>query len=760
MEPLDVVKQTGTTIIFEEFDRDEDKMNLATLLTRDAEEIPLERFAQALMGKDSELVVKSFAEFIEKFSPTIYETTVTTEDGSARFVYSLDKPKYECTEIKLKDHAFYKMIMNLIDRKANSDKDNFEFPYDDLKKALSPEAEMEECRQIRRDLFRNVKEYYKLTDCGANLNSEADRYAQNVLACRRKIVEKYQGGPLALLPLLLLDKQMQLEAIKTADEEAPQYESGETKEIPCEYAFDDQGKLKLIKLEVSDDAQTKSPQENNNAQLVEVVRKDFEKYAPAKIQNNSYIANTVVNVFVPGGAQLSTQDKGELEAEKKELQDIYKTSFESFAKAVAGTVERFAGVKSFFDHASCDGELPQDVSVIISNCKVDAILNNPVAKERFKKYFGALSYERDVDRIWFGVIPAVSTDEGGWSKTEKVLNPYGDFPLESESPAEKKAPAGLVALDTVKEMLSILTEAKIMTFVNYKAGESTGFIGLSDTRINQYHKDFESVNSEYAVFVYPNFTILPKEKGVAQIGTEYNAEYDEEVGAYITLPGVYLDASYVACGMTVGIQNYKLLEKKGYYVNPKYPCVRFDLEDPENSKRVTTKLNRETTTETPKQIQDSVMKDRFGFVFANDKIEFDGKVLNNSYVLNARSLKKEADGKYKALYKTLVKNLAVQVLHAIAGFATRDTVNRFLKEYADTWKADNKTPNGRSYDLIRHFFASPKTDDGAPTRRYDNRILRENESIALVNDNELAVFFDKEPDLLGVVIEDSVNDEE
>ena len=741
MEPLDIVKQTGKTIIFEEFNRDEEKMNLVTLLTRDDEEIPLEQFAQTLMGKDSELVVKNFAEFIEKFSPTVYETVVTTEDGSSRFVYTLDKPGYKCTEIKLKDHAFYKMIMNLIDRKANSDKGNFEFPYDDLKKALSPESEMEECRKIRRNLYSNTKEYYKLTDGGKKPNLEADRFVKNIVACRKKAIEKYQRSPLALLPLLIADKQAQLEAIKAA--ETPQGESGGTKAIPCEYAFDDQGKLKLIELKVSDDAPAEAPQEGSNTQLVEVVRKDFEKNAPAKIQKNNYIANMVVNVFVPsGGAQLSTQDKGELEAEKKELQDIYKASLESFAKAVAATVEKFAGVKSFFDHASFDGELPQDVSVIIANCKVDAIVNDTDpkgAKERFKKYFGDLSNEKDVNRIWFGVIPAISTGEEGQSTAEEVSNPFDDLP--SEDPAEKKDPAGLVGLEAAKEMLALLTEAKIMTFVNYKAGESTGFIGLSASKINQYRKDFESVNSEYAVFVYPNFTILPKEKGVAQIGTEYNAEFDEEVGAYIAVPGVYLDAAYVACGMTVGVQNYKFLKKKKYNVNPKYPCVRFDLEDPENSKRVTTKLNRETTTEMRKQIQDAIMEDRFGFVFADNKVVFDGKVLNNTYVLNARTLQREGNGKYKALYKTLVKNLVSQILRALANseYVPPKVIEQFKKEYAETWKQDNKFS----------------------TKQYANRILRENESIDRSDDNKkLVVLFDKEEDPVEVEIEDSVTNGE
>ncbi len=735
MEPMDVVKQTGKTIIFEEFNRDEGKMNLVTLLTRDDEDISLEKFKEALMGRGSELVVESFEEFVDKFAPTIYETVVKTGEAS-RFVYELDKPKYECTEIKLKDHAFYKMILALLDRKANSDKGNLDFPYDDLKKALSPESEMEECKKIRRNLLSNTREYMRLVDSGEP-SAEADRFAQNIMACRDKIVEKYQNkSPLALLPLLIADKQSQIDKMK--DAETLNSEGSEVKAIPCNYSFDDRGNLCLIEQSVSDDAPVEVVQEDGITQLVEVVRDDFRESAPVAIRDNSYVTDLVVNVFVPsGGAQLTTQDRGVLEIAKKQLQDIYCSSLESFAKAVAVVVEKFAGVKSFFDHASCDGKLAKDISVVIANCKVDAILNDGVAKRRFRKYFGALSAEKDVNKIWFGIIPAIAYGNDGASTIKKPSDPFGR--RTADSVTAKKTVSGLTGLDTAKEMLSLLNEVKIMTFINYKAGEKTGFIELTDARVNEYKKDFESVNSEYAVFVYPNFTILPKEKNAVRIGTEYRVDERKEVGTFVVVPGVYLEASYVACGMMVGIQNYRYLQSKGYMVKPKYPCVRFDIEDADNSKRVTTKLNRETTTEMLKQTKDAIMEDRFGFVFADNKIVFDGKVLNNSYVINARSLKRDENGKYKPLYKTLVRSLVDQLLRASDDNVTSQSVDRFKIDYVDTWKRDNK-------------------DD---ERKYANRVLLEGETIDLdTGRHRLVVRFNKDMEVWDdIIINDSESEE-
>ena len=414
-------------------------------------------------------------------------------------------------------------------------------------------------------------------------------------------------------------------------------------------------------------------------------------------------------------------------------------------------VEKFAGVKSFFDHATFDGELPQDVSVIIANCKVNDIISGN--EERFKKYFGALSAEKGVNRIWFGIIPAIPYDEAisngnkGRSKRSLTTEDSRDYKVEllpeevedvveSNGPAKKKDPSDLVTLEDVETMLKHLTEAKIMTFINYKADENTGFMELSASRIDRYRRDFGSMNSEYAVFVYPNFTILPKEKGLVKIGTKYN-DKGEEVDVEVTIPGVYLDASYVACGMMVGVQNYKLLENKGYYINQDYPCVRFDLE--ENSRRITTKLNRETQTEMLKTIQEAIARNRFGFVFGDNVKEHDGNILKNSYVLNARSLEREADGEYKPLYKTLVKNVVSQILGTITlvtDYAYQADIDTFYEKYVKIWLQNNKFS---------------KT-------QYDNNILDKDDSIDVRpgknRQKELAILFGKKTELSGIRVVD------
>jgi len=723
---MDIIRQTGKTIIFEEFNK-EKKLDLVSLLTKDMEAPSLEKFTNALMDKgESGLAVESFDEFIEKFAPTIYEQIVKVEENSIKFVYTLEKPsKYDYTEIQLKDHAFYKMILSLLDRKANTDKGNMEFPYEDLKKALTPKAEMEACMRIRKNYFINCEEYSKLKDNGAS-ERELSNCAKNIINCRREIISKYQNeSPLGFLPVAIADTQNQLDMLNKASEGIR--ENHNTQTIICTPSFDNDGNLYFID-SIYDDTK-EIPEINENMQISDVLKRDYIEYAPASIQENEYFCNLIVNIFVPTvKTQLTTSNRVELEARKKQYQDVYRNSLESFAKVVSEVVEKFAGVKSFFDHAVCKGNLAQDVSVIVANCKINSILNNEIAKKRFKKYFNDLGNEKGVNKIWFGIIPSVAEEEGKKIEEEINVDPFSDLELTT---TVKQNDTDWVTLSEVKEMLSLLKEAKIMTFVSYKSSEETGFVSLTSKKVEDYKKNFKSIDSEYAVFVYPNFTILPSEKSIIKIGTEYD-EMEGEKNVNLTIPGIYLDACYVAAGMMVGIQDYKFLKEKGYFVKPQYPCVRFDIEDEENAKKIPTKLNRETITDMSRETKDEIMLDRFGFVFADNRIVYNGKIINNSYVLNARTLKKGKNGIYKSLYKTLVKNLVYQLLYSEGDTIEEKVVNKFLQDYVKEWKADNKDAE----------------------KQYANRILQKGESIDLIS-RKIQITFNKEAEILdNIEIED------
>ena len=721
LSPMDIVKQTGTTIIFEEFDSDDNKMDLITLLTKDDEKLPIEKFRNLIMGENSELVVKSFSEFEEKFSPIIYETMVLAND-KAKFVYKLDKPKHgDFTKINLKDHAFYKMIKNILDGKSHSDNANLDFNYDEFKKALSPKESIEECKKIRKRLLVNTKQYNELIESGIP-SVEIKRLEKNIVEIRKKIIDKYDNkSPLNLLPILIADKQRQIDFFNEQQNTVSGSLGSETKVIRCTPVFTEKGNIGYKKYEDKDEAnEVKVPAESKEQTYLEtvagVLKKDFKTYAPAEYKDNNFVAGMIADAYTGGGGKtVISTDLIKIEEEKAKLQDIYKDSQESFAKAVIDIVQRFIGVKSFFDHAAYKGKLGRNIRLIVANCKYNKLLADDVAKERFKFYFNAFSNEKDVNRIWFGIVPSVRFDDCGSDSSVDNTCSGGAFgEINPSSDKVKKMDDSGSQLDSLKEMLSLLTDAKIMAFTNDKAGKDTGFVSINADKVRDYDDALKSVNSEYAVFCYPNFTILPEEKTAVKIG--YKLVSDSKRDEYCVLPGVYLDSSYVACGMVVGIQNYEFLKSKGFNVDSRFPCVRFSLEDEEHSKIITTNLNRETTTEMLKETKAAMSEYRFGFAFADNRIIYKDKILNNSYVINERTLKRDTNGIYKPVCWTLVKNTIDQMLRSIDDNLSRKTFNIFQREYVDSWKRDGK-------------------DD---SKRFDNRILLDGETVTTDEDKDSA----------------------
>ena len=156
-----------------------------------------------------------------------------------------------------------------------------------------------------------------------------------------------------------------------------------------------------------------------------------------------------------------------------------------------------------------------------------------------------------------------------------------------------------------------------------------------------------------------------------------------------------------------GVQNYKMLESHpSFKVNRNYPCVRFNFEDGDNAKIVLTKLNRETPTAMDQLALNNILSDNFGFVFADNKLVFGDNIIENSYVLNARTLHKEGD-KYHAIFKRLVRNMIQQLLSTVADKIDDKSFDKWRNDYVEAWRRDNR-------DIDKN---------------YINRILYENEDI-------------------------------
>jgi len=242
--------------------------------------------------------------------------------------------------------------------------------------------------------------------------------------------------------------------------------------------------------------------------------------------------------------------------------------------------------------------------------------------------------------------------------------------------------------------LKIMQEkGKITTFFNFRANENTGFAKLTKNVVEMYIEKTEKLNGNpYAVFCYPNFTILPKYKTSVKISEGINLSDELSTNdVYLEICGIYVDSSYVAAGLMAGMQNPDYLAKKfgNANVNKNYACVRFDPEEGMNRFVLQTSLNREGSLLWDKQAESAINKEKFGFCFCGNEKIYQGKKVSNSYIYLARCMKKDVEKEeYDPIYMQMTMDYVRKQIDFLPIIST-STINKvFMKESVGPWTRD------------------------------------------------------------------------
>lgn len=152
------IKRTNRTILFEEFSRfsekDEDGNPINSVPRLDF--ILNHDLNISHKAVKDQLTVKSFDEFLSKFTPKYYEYIGSDKDDMPVFTYSIEKPKsnnINYSEHNLEDQPFYKTIMRLYSEKSSSGENNYEFDYKTLTQIMySPDKAMKDAINKQKSL--------------------------------------------------------------------------------------------------------------------------------------------------------------------------------------------------------------------------------------------------------------------------------------------------------------------------------------------------------------------------------------------------------------------------------------------------------------------------------------------------------------------------------------------------------------------------------------------------------------------------------
>lgn len=664
----DFFEQTSKAILFERFATEDvdgkTVPSLATYLNED--EVQSGAFHKKIVEK---LGIRSFEEFLDKFTPWVYEMIEPGEtEDSVEIKYSLEKPKgYDETGMNptaLNSTALYEMVNKLYEQRKNSGVPQLNFDFSDIAKVLSPESQTEKIKQARRNMKFYLDEFFSLEEKIPGIPSNEKVKALNMFNASKAVVQDaYTSGTASLLTLKLGDAGNALLALAASKGEEVVAEDGKVYVGIPDYDVD--GNLKIRKIEVNDKNEVNQIGMNSEQQLLEILKDDFEDVAPEYMQKSPEITNLVLSNISTGLAR--TEHKKEFWLARLESgQQDYKKWMENLANVIAPLIEKFIGVKAFFENATVDGKL--DSVLIVANATVTELVGTDRIKKHLSEFLGNVNREIK-KKIWFAIIPAIAlkTDDNEQERYSVEYVPGADLKsmLKNVQKENKNKEQNLVNIQDAKMLLEICQEAGIMTFYNYKAESNTVFGNIKKETYEKMRDSMEFEKGNYAVCCLPNFTIIPDDERNVIINKQLVENGCQEKLVSIEIPAIYVEASYIAAGMVIGSQQKGMLEKKEFNVDPNLTNIRFDMEGKNVYKKYQSNMCVENDLPVPRDMNEEIMKTRFGFYFSDKRIPGDnGNDITHCYIRNARTMAKNSETKtYDEINNQLFRDFVLALLY-------------------------------------------------------------------------------------------------
>ncbi|MFU1797943.1 transcriptional regulator [Paenibacillus azoreducens] len=666
---MDIINQTNRTMLFEEINPE--KLDLITIVgdVKGIDSLSDDKIKEI----NAHLLVRSFDEFLDKFSPSVYSFF---NAANQKVVYTLKKPEgiaeEAISEIRIdQNNDFLKMLFTLIDTKRSQGMTNVDFKFEHLLDMISPKKVMDDIRQVRKEIHYMYGQYEKLDDedpkkldMGDKLNAMFEEASANY------------NNVMAMLPLAIEDIKTRL-LLGGSNEER----DAETVQVGM-LTIGESGELKIIEAPKSESTELVLLDDNSTSDLALVFEEDYNSITESP---SGYVKDLVVRTFSPLPA-VRNEVNVEVEVQNYNTYlEFYKTAKDDFVKTVKPLVEKILGVKMYFDQYAVKnkGMAP---TLLITNNKLDMTVKSANIP-RLETYLNTVNAKNDFsDTIWYGIVPSVELESAGKIKVTR----------ERFKGNEKVTKQDGNTMESLTMLLQVIKDFKVQLFFSFESGEETTFSSIATAGIDKYidkcapllRKEY----SEYAIPCIPNFTVIPKEKsGVIidsrMIQTENGAQLSREKEDILKLwiEGVYVGAAYVAAGIVSSYQCPEYLKESFRNTSKDFPGVRFDIEAGDNSLRAVTTMAKEITGFT-NTIKDSINRKNFGFIFSSENAQLQGKDIRRITVYKARSLAASEDG-FDSIYKTLVSTYIERILRFQTNDFKHENIIKFFSNNPSSQKS-------------------------------------------------------------------------
>ena len=681
--------QTSRTILFEKFRADEMSYSLIDLLESEDGTGKIGRNGEEELKKL--LTVHTFEQFIEKFAPPVYEIILpppTDEDGNIigapRFMYTLDAKeadKYFYNEPRpLNKHLYYEMLMQIYKDKCSSRQSDFEYDDSKILEMITPQQEVKKFERLRRSLNNNRAKCYFGELNGEDTSAYLDKYD----AALDEIT------PLMNDKLVMIAQRLDDIAVSTKIPAAVTDSSKMLASPVAGYlAYDEDGRLTFKEhAKVNSVPQIGAPKEDTlllTAQRTEEIRADIEDVYNESVpedrrEEEKFTLSLMLKTLAPlDGKDI---DRPALEGEKVQLQAVYKSSRDEFARVMCPEIEKLLGVKAFFDQAG-DESGYFEPGLIVANCTAAELLEDSL-RDKFKRFISYKGVKQTTNRIWLGILPAVYAD-GSPVAAGNVKSTMSRAQRRAARENQQKAAGEFLTLQTAQTMLRILNDAHIMTAFNVRQSrdKEKGVESVTPDYLRNRRENFASLSDcDHAVYAYPNFVIMR----TRQVKIDPN-EADSLEAVRINLPGVFVDAAYPAAGIIAASQQIKYLENHGFKgkVNRQNVCVHVNLEDVNVRKELCSQFNL-ALNQTWGDVEDDARG--FGLAFCGEPKNIGGKEMDHTYIFSARTLALNESGNYRLISRVLLADFIDAYLRYNS--IDREGFSDFKKKTVQSWLDENK----------------------------------------------------------------------
>lgn len=668
---MEIITQTNRTILFAEVNPE--RLNILTLIgdVRGKSSLDDDKIKEI----NEQLVVSSFEEFLEKFSPVVYSWC---DASSSSIQYSLVKPEKipdNCiTEIPLNElNDLLNMLITLLDAKSAQGVANVDFTFSNVLNMISPQKIMDDIRQVRREIQYTYGKYMELDeddpkrlDLGDKLNYQFDQASHNY------------NNVLAMLPLAIEDIKTRL-----------LLGDGETSRGGQDFkagllSMGDDGELKILEMKQEENTQLAVVDDGINTSLMETFKEDYDALNEVK---SDYVRELVARTFCPLSSTMESSVDREVEVNHyNHYLEFYKKSKDDFVKAVKPLIEKILGVKTFFDQYQVKEKAMQP-RLLIANVPLDMLVKSSNLP-RLLTYLNTTNDKNEFENtIWFGIVPDVELNQTGGGKLQR-LRFAGNQKVEKQ---------GTNSMESLSSLMNALLPYKITTFFSFRTGEETTFSYIATEGIDLF-KDkctplMKRDYSEFVVPCIPNVTIIPKDKSglildkrmVMDEDGNVSLSNEKEDTMKMWLEGIYVGAAYEAAGIVAAWQCPEYLKQRFNNTSMEYPGVRFDVEADDNALLAATSMTKEISGFT-NAIKNSINHTGFGFVFSSDNAQHKGRDIKNITVYKARNLLSSGT-QFEPIYKTLVVTYIERMLRFYSGDFKQDKILKFFSSNPSSQKS-------------------------------------------------------------------------